>query len=90
MLDGERVPITGRQRGSAPDIEHPRFSIEVKDREKLPSWLHDAMDQAVASIRNGKVPVVILHAKGMQHADDFVMMRLGDFRTMYLSEEAQC
>lgn len=78
------MPITGRQRGSAPDIAHPRFSIEVKDRESLPAWLHDAMAQAVASIRGEQMPVVILHEGGMRHEDDFVVMKLGDFKAVYL------
>ena len=78
ILGGERVPITGRQRGSAPDIQHDRYSIEVKDRAKLPDWIHDAMAQAVASKRGGQIPVVILHEKGMRHPDNYVIMRLGD------------
>lgn len=41
----DRVPITGRNRGSAPDIAHPVFSIEVKHRAKLPKWLKDDFDR---------------------------------------------
>lgn len=48
-LGGERVPVTGRQRGSAPDIKHNWLSIEVKQRDKLPEWIHEAMDQAEKS-----------------------------------------
>ena len=82
---GERVPITGRQRGDAPDIEHPWISFEVKHRKKLPDWLHDAMDQAEASAVIGeegedKLPVVVLHEKGRHHCKDFVVMRARDFR----------
>ncbi len=83
-IGGERVPITGRQRGSAPDIAHPLFSIEVKDRDHLPAWMHEAMSQAVSSIRGDQLPVVILHEKGMEHADDFCVMRLGDWKKVYL------
>lgn len=30
VLGGVRVPITGRQRGATPDVEHAALSIEVK------------------------------------------------------------
>lgn len=78
-LNGERVPITGRQRGSAPDIAHDWLSIEAKHREKLPGWLHDAMKQAEASKRGNQLPIVVLHEKGKRHRDNFVIVRLGDF-----------
>ena len=39
ILGGVRVPVTGRQRGVAPDIEHETLSIEVKSRKSLPEWL---------------------------------------------------
>ena len=29
------MPVTGRQRGSAPDIKHPLLSLEVKHRKRL-------------------------------------------------------
>ena len=83
-LGGRRVPVTGRQRGDAPDIDHPWLSIEVKHRKKLPAWLFDAMAQAVASRTYGsdgedKLPVVVLHENGKHHDNDLVMMRLYDF-----------
>jgi hypothetical protein len=40
----DRVPITGRGRGSAPDIYHPMFSIEVKHRKSLPKWLKEEFE----------------------------------------------
>lgn len=89
LLGGQRVPITGRIRGSSPDIEHPFLSIEVKERQTLPDWLHDAMEQAEASIRGNKYPVVILHQKGFKHDNDFVVMKLSDFRTRVLNMEEQ-
>ncbi len=36
IVDGERVPVSGRQRGYAPDIEHNWLSIECKYRKSLP------------------------------------------------------
>jgi len=78
-LGGTRVPITGRQRGSAPDVEHEWLSIEVKHRKKLPEWLHDAMDQAVKSQKNGQVPIVVLHQSGKHHDNDYVVLKMSDF-----------
>lgn len=79
-LGGERVPITGRQRGSAPDIAHEWLGVEVKHRKRLPDWMHDAMAQAVACSDNEwKLPIVVLHEKNQRHDDDYVVVRLGDF-----------
>lgn len=75
-IGGERVPITGRSRGSAPDIEDPRLSIEVKHRKKLPDWIHEAMEQAEASNKANKIPTVILHEKSQRYNRSFVVLRL--------------
>ena len=89
-LGGERVPITGRQRGSAPDIKHEWLSIEVKQRESLPAWVHDAMDQATSSQifmpveAKFQLPVVILHETGKRIEDDYVVLRLEDFRDWFV------
>jgi hypothetical protein len=37
ILGGVRVPVTGRQRGATPDVEHPSLSIEVKFPQELTS-----------------------------------------------------
>lgn len=79
LLGGKRVPVTGRNRGDAPDIMHEILSPEVKDRKKLPGWIHDAMDQAEQSNEGHKIPIVVLHERGMKHEDDFVLMRIKDF-----------
>lgn len=78
LLGGRRVPITGRQRGDVPDIEHPFYSLEVKHRQELPSWLHDAMAQAEASNDGTKTPLVILHEKGTAIPDSYAVIRLRD------------
>lgn len=88
ILHGVRVPITGRQRGDVPDVEHPFFSIEVKDRQSLPSWLMDAMNQADASIRGDKIPIVVLHQKGIQNNKNLAIMRLGNVSEMYKKIES--
>ena len=43
LLGGRRVPVSGRQRGATPDVEHDALSIEVKTRKSLPVWLEDAL-----------------------------------------------
>ncbi len=49
---GVRVPVSGRQRGDAPDILHPRLSVEVKPRSKLPAWIEEGMRRAESSRRS--------------------------------------
>lgn len=79
LLGGVRVPITGRTRGSTPDIDHEWLSLEVKHRKKLPEWIHDAMRQAQASMKPNQLPTVVLHENRTNHKDDLVVIRLGDF-----------
>ena len=79
LLGGRRIPVTGRQRGDVPDIEHDALSIEVKSRKVLPAWLLGALSQAQAASKNGKVPVVVLHQDRAPYAESLVMVRLEDF-----------
>jgi hypothetical protein len=79
LLGGQRVPVSGRSRGDAPDIAHERLSIEVKSRKTLPAWLLDALAQARAATKDGRVPVAVLHQDGQQYRDALVVMRLADF-----------
>ena len=78
IIGGQRVPVTGRGRGDAPDIAHPRLSLEVKHRRTLPGWLLDAMSQAEAASRDGRIPVAVLHRHGGRYADDLCLLRLSD------------
>lgn len=71
MLGGRRVPITGRQRGSAPDIEHDVFAIEHKYGQRiLSSRLKEALEQAEAASAHikskhkvSKIPLVTFEEK---------------------------
>jgi hypothetical protein len=81
-LGGKRVPVSGRGRGSAPDVDHARYSIEVKLRRGLPRWLHMAMQQAEAAATDGKVPAVVLHEAGKRYDDAVVVLRLANFTTL--------
>jgi hypothetical protein len=79
LLGGKRVPVSGRARGDAPDVAHERLSIEVKSRKTLPAWLLDALAQARAATKDGRVPVAVLHQDRKQYRDALVVMRLADF-----------
>jgi len=79
MFGGKRIPITGRIRGSAPDIQHEWLSFEVKHRKALPAWIHDAMNQAEMSKKGNQLPIVILHQNRMKYEEGFVVLRVKDF-----------
>jgi precorrin-3B methylase len=63
-------------------VEHERLAVEVKHRKELPAWLKEAMVQAEAAARDGKVPVVVLHEAGCRHEQDLVVLRLGDLEEL--------
>ena len=75
-VGGKRVPVSGRARGDAPDVEHPRLAIEVKHRQKLPEWLLDALAQAEKSAILDQIPVVILHEAGQRYDESLCLIRL--------------
>lgn len=78
FIGGERVPVSGRQRGFSPDVRHPLFSIEVKHKQELPAWLFDALEQAEKSKTGEQIPLVILHEKGQSIPDCLCVLRLSD------------
>ena len=58
-LGGERVPVSGRQRGYAPDIKHDKFAIEHKYGKRiLSSRIKEALDQAEKSVVGNQLPIV--------------------------------
>lgn len=84
LIGGRRVPVTGRQRGDAPDIQHEWLSVECKHRQELPAWIMEAIDQAKASAAGtDKLPIAILHENRAGHSKDLVVMTLGDFRDWF-------
>ena len=86
ILGGQRVPVSGRSRGDAPDIAHDQLSIEVKSRKRLPVWIEEAMKQAEASAKDGQLPVVVLHQDSRRYTDCLLVLRLADF-VNYLNKE---
>ena len=82
-----RVPITGRTRGSAPDVTSECLSIECKYRKSIPGWIKEAMEQAVASSRDGKTPVVFIKENGSSFDDTLIVFRAKDFRKKISNKE---
>jgi hypothetical protein len=82
-MGGQRVPVSGRQRGSAPDhtTESGLWAIEMKAWKNFPAWLLDAMDQAVKSHEQGAGlwPTVVLHPKGQRYDNDLIVIRRSDW-----------
>ena len=83
-IGGERVPITGRQRGDAPDIAHNWLAVECKYRKTVPEWLKDAMRQAKASARGSQTPVVIIGERGTETGRCFAVFELEEVRDRWL------
>jgi hypothetical protein len=83
-LGGTRVPVTGRQRGNAPDVAHERFAVEIKTGRVMSPRMQDAVAQAVACARDGQIPLVgITQAVGRGHQNQhYVLMRWDDFRKL--------
>lgn len=89
LLGGERIPVTGRVMGSAPDIDHPDLAIEVKHGRSIPKLLQRAMTQAIAArgfyLKRGKgdrIPCVIFHPEGARYDESFVIVRVRDLKAL--------
>lgn len=88
VFGGQRVPVTGRSRGSAPDVEHPTFAIEVKAGAVLSSRLLKGMAQAKAyADRTGKLPIVVVINRRVDReratpAGWYVLLPLKDFAVL--------
>ncbi len=78
------MPITGRQRGDAPDIKHNWLGVEVKYKQKFPDWMTDAMSQAKAASRDNQLPVVIMCPKGEDTGKCWIMCELNELRDRWL------
>lgn len=72
------MPVTGRTIGSAPDIKHPLYALEVKHGRQIPALVIKAMRQAVASVRGDQIPMVVLHPEGARYDDSLIVIRFGD------------
>ncbi len=95
-LGAERVPVSGRNRGFAPDIEHPWLALEVKSFAAWPPRVREAMDQAVKAAEwmrrkrgEDKLPVGILHRSRTDIGESLVIMRLKDAEAWFGFRSAQ-
>lgn len=94
-LGGVRVPVTGRQRGSAPDIAHETYAIEHKYGRVMSARMVEAMEQAEASAAESasqglyRTPLVTIEnvRAGRRENGLFVLMRLCDFLELTATEE---
>lgn len=89
-LGGERVPVSGRTRGWAPDVRHPWLAVEVKSRKSQLVVIREMMDQARKAAawyeRRGegeRLPVGIYHVTGAHLDNALVFMRLADFEAHF-------
>lgn len=57
-LGTERLPNTG---AGQPDCRADGFAYQVKTRKELPTWLHEAVEQAERDAGDGERPVVVLN-----------------------------
>jgi hypothetical protein len=75
MLGGSRKGLFG---GEDIDLDG-KYSLEIKSRNSFSGvkW----MDQCVKNSK-GKFPVVIIHVTGKQHINDYVLIRIADFKTL--------
>jgi len=85
QLGGVRVPVNGRQRGSAPDVEHDRYAIEVKAGRCMPTRLRDGMRQAMASAAmhptGSRTPLLcVSHSVAGRPSEHYVILRLEDWQ----------
>lgn len=97
MLGGERVPVSGRTRGWAPDISHRWLALEVKTRKNMPVLLREGMDQAVKSAawaekrgEGSKLPMLLIHQDHSDYDNTIVCVRLKDARAWWgIGEESK-
>ena len=81
-IGGTRIPCTGK---SERDVEHAAFSIQVKTRQAVPTYLTEGIAQAVRDARPEQTPLVMLrHRRGQGvKTITYGVLRLQDFIELY-------
>jgi len=79
-LNATRQGAVGRR---GPDVTTSWLALEIKHRRRLPQWLKDALAQAKSGADEQRLAIVVLHESGQRHADDLVVLRLGDFQDWF-------
>jgi hypothetical protein len=77
-IGGTQSKKRAREPAPCPD-RYPSLCPEVKTRERLPSWLLEAVAQAEARAKEGQTPIAVLHECGTGYDGAIVVMRLRDF-----------
>ena len=78
-LSGYRVPVTGLDRDGA-DVRSARFSVQVKLRKALPTWLFAWLSGICETAQaEGRTGVLVLRKPRQEDVDGLVVMRYGDF-----------
>ena len=78
-LSGYRVPVTGIDRDGA-DVRSDRFSVQVKLRKALPTWLFAWLGGICETARaEGRMRILVLRKPRQEDVDGLVVMRYGDF-----------
>lgn len=73
-LGAKRLGILGKE-----DLHWGAFSVETKERKKLPIFLTKSYEQAIRNAPNGKIPLLIFHELGKRRNSDLVVMDLISF-----------
>jgi hypothetical protein len=82
-LKAKRVGILGNE-----DLQHPKYSIEVKSREKhaVFRW----MEQCDRNNIDSKIPLLVIHEVNKRYDDALVCMRLTDWEALQCQCETNC
>ena len=72
LLGGARVGLMGGE-----DVFHPKYSIEVKSREKF--IVNKWMDQCIKNNKKNKIPLVVVHTLHKSYDDCYVCIKMKDF-----------
>jgi len=76
-LAGRRTGILGNE-----DVVTARFGIEAKEREKIPKFIENSMEQAKRNCPDDKLPLFCLHKLGADHKDDLVVTFYSVFKAI--------
>ena len=78
FFGGERIGLLGKD-----DVRTADFSIECKEREKLPKSILSWVKQAEDNCQPDKTPVVYLHQLNDDHVNDLVIINATAFISIY-------
>jgi len=79
-LGGRRIGLLGQE-----DVTADFLAIECKERERLPRFLKNCMEQALKNRKDGNMAVVFLHEHYKPHESDLVVMLYPDWKRLYFN-----